>query len=152
MGVAVFDYAKWIARFPALVSDVPEPTAEEYFTEATVYLDNTDSSLVADVAQRLLLLNLLVAHIAILNGAGPGGAAAAGGMVGRISNASEGSVSITADFKAQPGSEQWYAQTPPGAQYWAMTAQYRTMQYVPGPQPYLGVPGSGGLGGRSWSR
>lgn len=146
MGVAVFNYSTWAARFPLLAADVNEALATSYFSEATIYLDNTDCSLVTDMGQRLVMLNLIVAHIATLNGA------TANGLVGRVSSASEGSVSVSVDFNARPGSEQWYAQTPYGAQYWAMTAQYRTMQYVPGPQPYLGVPGSGGLGGRSWSR
>ncbi len=122
---------------------MPSPLATAYFSQATLYLNNTDCSPVSDVGQRLQLFNMLVAHIAALNGAiGPGSQ----GIVGRVSSATEGGVTITFDYQATAGSAQWYAQTPWGAQYWEATAGYRTMQYVPGEQPFLGVPGYGGLG------
>jgi hypothetical protein len=149
MGVAVFDYDRWAARYPALAAAVARPLAEEYFGEATLYLDNTDASLVADVGVRRVLLNMLTAHIAAINGASGAGAA---GMVGRISQVTEGSVTIASELQTKPGSEQWYAQTPFGLQYWTATAQYRTAHYVPGPRPYLGVPGTTGWGPGTWSR
>ena len=148
MGVAVFNYASWSVRYAALAAAVPEELAALYFSEAGIYLDNTDCSPVQDVAVRLVLLNMLVAHIAAINGATAAGAA---GLVGRIASATEGSVTINAELLGKPGTEQWYAQTPYGLQYWTAVAPYRTMQYVPGPQPYLGVPGGGGWGGRRWS-
>lgn len=139
MGVAVFNYAAWAARYPTLAAKVDEPLAQSYFDEAgLVYLLNNDCSVVQDVPTRLVLLNMLVAHLAALNGATASGEA---GLVGRVSSATEGSVTINADYNAQPGSEQWYAQTPYGAQYWAATVGYRSAIYVPGPQPFLGVPG-----------
>ena len=152
MGVAVFSYAVWSARYPLLAPKVSEPLATSYFDEAgAFYLNNTDCSIVEDVPTRLLLLNMLVAHIALLNGAGAAGEA---GLVGRISSATEGSVTINADYNAAPGSEQWYAQTGPGAAYWAATARWRTMRYVPGQQPFRGVPGYAtrgyGSGGYGW--
>ena len=138
MGVAVFDYDRWSARYPVLAANVRQPLAEEYFAEAGIYLDNTDGSPVADVSVRLVLLNMLVAHIAAINGAAAGGA---GGLVGRISQVTEGSVTIASDLQTKPGTEQWYAQTAPGLSYWTATAPYRTAQYVPGPRPFVGVPG-----------
>jgi hypothetical protein len=149
MAVAVFNYAVWELRFPSLAPAVPEPLAQSYFGEASLLLDNTDCSPVADVNARLVLLNLLVAHIAAINGASASGSA---GLVGRISEATEGSVTIRADYTAAPGSAQWYAQTPWGAEYWALTANYRTMHYVPGEQPFLGVVGYMGApyGARRW--
>lgn len=145
MGVAAFNYTAWAARYPAIAPAVPEELATLYFAEAGLYLDNTDCSPVDDVNTRLVLLNMLVAHIALLNGAGPAGAS---GAVGRVASATEGSVTVNFDLQASPGSEQWYAQTQPGLSYWAATAVYRTATYVPGPRPYLGVPGAFGL----WSR
>lgn len=146
MAVAVFDYALWAARYPELAPKVAEPLAAAYFLEAGLYLDNTDASLVADASVRLLYLNMLVAHIAALNGASPAGAA---GAVGRISSVTQGSVSTSFDYSIPAGSGAWYAQTKYGAAYWAATAQYRTMQYLPGPRPFLGVPGPGGA---AWPR
>ena len=148
MAVAVFDYSNWAIRFPTLAAKVSQPLATAYFAEATDLLDNTDGSPVVDVAQRLRFLNLLVSHIAALNGASPMFAA---GMVGRISSVTEGSVSISSDYTTLVGSAAWYAQTPWGAEYWALTAGYRSATYVPADQPFLGVPGAGGWnGGSRW--
>lgn len=138
MGVAVFDYVVWAARYPELAASVDATLAGAYFTEAGLYLDNTDASVVQDVPTRLLLLNMLVAHIAILNGA------ARGGLVGRVSTATEGSVTVNAEL-ATPGTAAWFAQTQPGASFWQATTAYRTMRYAPGPRPFLGVPGRGRL-------
>lgn len=148
MAVATFNYSVWSARYPALAARVDAPLAEAYFAEAGLYLDNTDASLVADVNERGLLLNMLVAHIAALNGAS---AAAEAGLVGRINQVTEGSVTISAEYDVAPGSEKWYAQTPYGAQYWAVTAKYRTAVYVPGRQPTFDPFGTLGWGAGRWS-
>jgi len=141
MGVAVFNYATWAARFPALGAVVGEPLATEYFGEAGDYLDNSDDAMIADVAQRLRFLNLIVAHIAVINGASATGAA---GLVGRVSNVSEGSVTIAAELKGFNGDlAAFFAQTPYGVQYWAVTAPYRQMTYIPGTPVYTDVPGYG---------
>jgi hypothetical protein len=133
--VAVFDYATWALRYPTLATTVTAPLADLYFAEAGLWCDNTDCSPVpADPVTyqpRLMLLGMLVAHIATLNGAGqPGGQAS--GLVGRVSSATQGSVSVSAEFKAGDGAA-WYIQTPYGAQFWAATAAYRTFQFVPAP-------------------
>lgn len=141
MGVAVFDYAAWAVRYPALAAQVAEPLADAYFLEAGDYLDNTDCSLVSDVSQRLRFLGLIVAHIAMVNGASPSGAA---GLVGRVSSVTEGSVTIGTELRGFTGDmAAYFSQTQYGVQYWALTASYRTAHYVPGPQPFLGVPGYG---------
>lgn len=147
MGVAVFDYAAWALRFPTIAAAVPEPLAEMYFGEATDFLDNSDDSVVPDVAQRLRYLNLIVAHIAVVNGASASGAA---GLVGRINNVSEGSVSIGTELKGFNGDlAAYFSQTPYGVEYWAVTANFRQAVYVPGVPAYTGVPGYGGYPWRS---
>ena len=83
---------------------------------------------------------MLAAHIAQLNapqingqpGTGAGNAPAPN-IVGRIANASEGSVSVSTQLDLPPGSSQWFAQTKYGLAYWQATAAYRTMRYIPGP-------------------
>jgi hypothetical protein len=146
MAVAVFDYNLWTLRYPALAAKVPEPLAVSYFAEAGLFLDNTDCSIVTDVAARLILLNMIVAHIAYGNGAS---AASEAGLVGRISSVTEGSVTIATEFKGFSGDlAAYFSQSPYGVEYWAMTAGYRTAHYVPGVQPFLGVPGY--LGGQRW--
>ena len=114
-----------------------EATATAYFNEAGLYCDNTACSLITDEAKRLLLLNMLTAHIAAIN-SGIGGQPASP-LVGRINSATEGSVSVQTENIYPPGTVQWYQSTKYGAAYWAATAQYRTMRYMPSP-PYPGFP------------
>lgn len=136
MAVAVFDYSVWAARYPNLAASVDATLAGTYFTEAELYLDNTDKSVVENVATRLILLNMLVAHIAILNGADRQG------LVGRIASATEGSVTVSSEL-ATPGTAAWFTQTQPGTAFWQATSSFRSMRYVPGPRPFLGVPSWG---------
>lgn len=150
MGVAVFNYAAWSARYPELTgpNGVQESLADALFDEAGIYLDNTDGSPVCDVPTRLKLLGMIVAHLAYLEGWTSAGKNPSG-FVGRISEASEGSVRVkTADITAS-GTEQWWVQTPYGFSYWSATAQYRTMMYVPGAdrsfEPYGGFYGALGV-------
>jgi hypothetical protein len=131
MAVAAFNYAAWAARYPEFAG-VQQATAEAYFAEACLYLDNSDGSPVDDVARRLVLLNMVTAHIAALSGAG----GRDGGQVGRVSSASEGSVSVSLDAGALPGSAAWYQQTQYGAGFWQATKSLRSGFYVPA-DPYV---------------
>lgn len=133
MAIAVFDYALWSARYPELAGSVNETLAGLYFNEAELYLSNTDCSPVEDAGQRLMLLNMLVAHIALLNAAINGQAPS--GLIGRVTDATEGTVKVSVDAGSIPGSASWYAQTTYGWAYWNATARYRTMRYIPGRQP-----------------
>ncbi|QDH17413.1 DUF4054 domain-containing protein [Swingsia samuiensis] len=133
-GVVTFDYTVWSQRFPSLAKSVNEGLAKAYFDEATLFLNNTPYSLVRDVNKRAALLGYLTAHIAQLNlpkEAGGNGA----GIVGRVSNASRGSVSISVDNGTQAGSAAWFMQTQYGATYWQMTAFLRQMRLIPGTAP-----------------
>jgi len=133
VAVVAFDYSLWVARYPEF-SGVAQPLAQMYFTEATLYLNNTDSSIVCDGApggERAMLLNMLTAHIAAMN-SGPNGQPASQ-LVGRIATATEGSVSVGTQNDYPPGTVQWYQTTKYGAAFWAATAKYRTMHYVVSP-------------------
>lgn len=127
MAVVTFDPTGFLARYPEF-STVATASITACFNEATLYLDNTDASLVADVTRRAVLLNMLTAHITAMN-FGVGGESASQ-LVGRVSNASEGSVSVATDVLAQPGSAAWCLQTKYGYAYWQATRQYRTFQYI----------------------
>ncbi|ELZ5576502.1 DUF4054 domain-containing protein [Escherichia coli] len=132
MGVVIFDPSAFKLRYPEF-SSVDDALLQQYFTQATIYLDNTDSSRVSDLAVRSMLLNMLVAHIACLysgaNGQSPSG------LVGRIDSASEGSVSVHADMPGGTANSAWYMQTKYGADYWNATAPFRTFQYISGHSP-----------------
>jgi hypothetical protein len=136
-GVVVFSYADWIAMYPELANSVTQPTAQMYFFQAQLYCDNTPTSIIRDTSpggEREMLLNMMTAHIAALNA--PINGQPSSPLVGRITNATQGSVSVATQMDMPPGSAQWYNQTKYGAAFWAATAKYRTMRYVPGPQPF----------------
>lgn len=129
MSVVVFDYTAWSTRYPEF-SGVSQPLAQMYFNEATLYLNNTDCSVVCDGSAggaRAMFLNMLTAHIAALNSGVNGQPASQ--LVGRIASASEGSVSVGTQNDYPPGTVQWYQSTKYGAAFWSGTAQYRTMRY-----------------------
>lgn len=143
-GVVTFDYAMWAARYPEFDASVGEAQASAYFTEATMYCDNERGSRIRDVGIRAVLLNMVTAHIAELARVDASGNLA-NPLVGRISNANEGSVSVAVDYKLTSGGQEWYAQTKYGAAYWQATAMYRRGRYHPGLQPVFDVfPGFGG--------
>lgn len=153
MAVAVFDYAAWAALYPSLAATVDESLATALFGQAGLYLNNTDGSPVCDVATRLALLNLLVAHLAVVGGYCP--SIRPDGAVGTLSDATEGSVRVKYDVIPVRGAlEAWYLQTPYGFQFWAATAGYRTMRYVPGPAQIIDpvYPYGAGYGGYGWRR
>lgn len=151
MGIVAFQYQLWAKRYPELAPSVDEMLAGMYFTEATMYCDNTQCSPICDEAQRLMLLNMLTAHIAALNAAL--NCQPSSPLVGRISNASEGSVSVQTELEGElaSGSRAWFAQTKYGLAYWQATSQYRTARYVPNParvvDPFA-LPFVGGVGFR----
>lgn len=147
MAVAVFDYGVWALRYPDLAASVASPLAQSYFGDAGLYLDNTDCSPVQDVNARLSLLNMIVAHIASL---GIGSRGGAGGLVGPIESATEGSVTVKVKLPDAKGLAWWFMQTPYGAAVWAALAPYRTAHYVPGLQPDFGPYGYTGGFGQGW--
>ena len=129
MAIVDFDLSYFMTRYPVMSTDNPA-VYSMYFGEAELMLNNTDSSIVTDVGERKILLHLVTAHISTLNGKNKD--IQNNGIVGRITSASEGSVSIGADYGNAPvsGSMAWYLQTPYGAQFWQLTNKYRRFRYV----------------------
>lgn len=128
MGVSVtFDFATWQELFPQF-SDLTQTQVVNFALPlAQQYCRNDGGGPVNDAVSQASLLNLMVAHVCQLlfgaNGQPPSQ------LVGRISGASEGSVSVsTADFPSSPSSA-WYNMTSFGAMFWAATAPYRTATY-----------------------
>jgi hypothetical protein len=158
MGViATFDYdtdpvRSWLAQYPEFTAPtgaipVTEAQANVYFFQATQVHANDGSGPVCDVIQQQNLLNMATAHIAAIF-APPNGQAAASTLVGRISDASEGSVSVSAQNDYPPGSSQWWQQTKYGSMYYLATKQFRRMRYYPNPRsPVQRGWGNGGYGG-----
>lgn len=132
MAVVVFDPAAFKIAFPEFAL-VPDARLMALFNMVGMtILDNTDASIVVNPLQRSPLLDLLVAHMLTLYGwVTTAGAYVPGtGGVGRVSSATEGSVSTTLEYRApSSASEAWYNQTPYGAMYWVMTAPFRSFRY-----------------------
>lgn len=128
-GVVVFDPAEFRLLYPSITAT--DEQLEMYFAMAETFLDNTECSIVKDLDARKRLLYLLVAHIGLLNTMAEGG----NPVVGRISNATEGTVSVGLDYGTMGNNERWYLQTPWGAMYWQLTKKYRSMVYRLGIAP-----------------
>ena len=128
--VVTFDPVAWVTRYPEF-STCPAGQAQLFFNEATLYLGNACGAPVQDLVARAVILNMITAHIAALyfgvNNKAPSG------LVGRISDATKGSVHVGVDMGAPPsGSQAWFQQTQYGASAWAAMAPYRRGRYVPG--------------------
>ena len=130
MGVVTLDIPNFRAMYPEF-SNITDVQLPFLFSQATDYLNNTEFSLIDDVVKRERLLYLMMAHLAYLrfgNNKGNGGS----GLVGRISSASEGSVSVSTDLGQVEFRYSWYAQSPYGLDFWEATKVYRMANYYPG--------------------
>ncbi|NYM92191.1 DUF4054 domain-containing protein, partial [Salmonella enterica subsp. enterica serovar Typhimurium] len=92
MGTVTFDWQAFSALYPEFSAVGQVSVAAMFGKATTLYLDNTDDSPVTDLNEREQLLFLLVAHLCSLRGLGSGKDGQAG-LVGRITSASQGSVS-----------------------------------------------------------
>lgn len=129
-GIVIFDLAGFRIRYPEFAS-VADALLQAYFVEATIYLNNTPTSPVVDDSVggiRSTLLNMLVAHLTVLNATVNGQSASP--LVGRINQATEGSVSVSTDMGPVTNSQAWFLQTKYGASYWQATSAYRRFTYV----------------------
>lgn len=128
-GVVEFNANEFRELYPSI--QATDAQLEMYFEMAETFLDNTPCSVVKDLGARKRLLYLLVAHIAMLTGMAESG----NPVVGRIGNATEGTVSVGLDYGTMGNNERWYLQTPWGAMYWQLTKRYRSMVYRLGLRP-----------------
>ena len=147
MGViATFNYAQWVANplYAGFATTVDANQAQSYFDIATTIHRNDGGGPVDDATQQLNLLNMLVGHLAALFAPQtPGGTPT--NIVGRISSASQGSVSVQAAYSNNVTEQMaFFIQTKFGALYWTATAPFRTMRYVPNRN--RGVVGPRGFG------
>jgi hypothetical protein len=134
LGTVVFDPVAFISQYPEF-STIPQPALQRNFVLATQFLSNNCASAVKDAPTREVLLFLLVAHFTkLLNGDNTNPAT---GVVGRVSEAQQGSVRVRSEMGGSRNTtelEAWYLQTQYGATFWTATAQYRTMRYFAPPR------------------
>ena len=118
-------------------SNVTDTQLEMILLQAPLYLDNTVMSCVADESKRTILLYMICAHLCYLR-FGDNRKRGGTGMVGRISSASEGSVSVSSDLPGGSYTFSWYSQSPYGLDFWQATKSCRGFRYYPGGGFYLG--------------
>jgi uncharacterized protein DUF4054 len=136
MAAAVtFDFARFTAAFPEFAALSPLQ-GQAFFNRACLLFANDQCNPAFPDGNMEMLLFLLTAHLAWLNAPrdASGNPAATGTppppIVGRINSASEGSVSVGAEWSGSGSpSEAWFLQSRYGAEWWQATAQYRTARY-----------------------
>lgn len=137
MGVVVtFDYLSWLVDYSEFAA-LTQPQAQSCFNMATKHHRNDGGGPVQAADEQTYLLGLLTAHFAKIrfgtNGLGPAE------LVGRISDAAEGSVHVTVEVpQNMPASAGWLTQTTYGYTYWDATKGYRTARYRARPQFVVG--------------
>lgn len=122
--VVEFNVAEFREMYPKITAT--DAQLEMFFMEAELLFNNTKDSCVEDLNKRKIFLYLIVAHLATLQSQVDSGNT----LVGRLSSATTGSVSVSSDYGTLGKNEKFWAQTPYGAKYWALTAQFRTSHYV----------------------
>lgn len=133
MAVVVFNPEAFAEMFPEF-SGLSATTTTTCFNLATLYCNNSDSSVVVDIPTRTTFLYFLTAHVAKLyygTNDGQGNIVPPTEAVGRVDVAKEGSVHTRLDMGPPSAAAAWYNQTKYGAAYWAASVKYRTMLYVP---------------------
>lgn len=134
MNEVIMTADQFYLSFPEF-SNVTDEQLESLFKLSTLYIENNQLSVVTDLKKRELLLYLIVAHLCYLkygNNKGDGGT----GMVGRLSSATEGSVSISATVGQLSSDAEWYAQSQYGWQFWEATKVYRMGTWFSGADYY----------------
>ncbi len=121
-----FNIAAWRGQYPRF--NLTDDQIQGYVEQSYLYYDDCCGRKPPCPTKRQQLRFLLVAHIAELESRSSSGA----GMVGAITNASEGSVSIgTATLGDMAGMNAYFAQTPYGLAFWQATLSLRSAFYVP---------------------
>ena len=124
--IASFNPAYWSQRYPEFAG-IAETTAPIYFVEAGLYLDNTGGcNPIPDANTQSLLMHMLTAHIAELYDASSARGSQA--LVGRINNASEGTVKVQSTMD-DSDRDAWLSQTKYGISFLRATRQYRRFRY-----------------------
>jgi len=135
---ASFDPAYFASRYPEFAG-IAATTAPGYFLESGVYLNNTGTSPVQDPGTQKVLMHMLTAHLAELYDATSARGSQA--LVGRITDASEGTVKVHADMGPVPGTAAWFLQTKYGASFWQAVRPYLGFRYRGAPRPASFLPG-----------
>lgn len=128
-GVVIWDRrsaTEFKSAYTPEFDSVPNAKLKRFFHEATLIIKNSPYSEVQDCCERISLYNLLIAWKVVDDGRGVG-------VVGTITSASQGSVTLglkTPDKEEVPFP---YNTNGHGITFWEATAKYRTVNYVADP-------------------
>lgn len=123
-GAVVFNPVEFRAQYREFAT-VGDMQLDMYFDFATMKLSNGRGTIVKNADTRKKLLYLLVAHIAMLMSRTD--------KVGRVNDATEGTVNAHLDWSTHVSEAQaYYDQTQYGALFWNLTKPLRTFRYIPG--------------------
>jgi hypothetical protein len=131
MGVQItFDNNQWYAQFPEFKRVIPA-TVSAMFTVATTLIRNDGGGPIRDAQAQQNALYYATAHLIRLFYP-PGNNGEPYDFTGRISSATEGSVTVATELNlpVNPGAA-WWTQTPYGFAAWQILASDRTMRYFP---------------------
>jgi Protein of unknown function (DUF4054) len=141
----VFNYGAWVAMFPEFAA-VSQPMAQGYFNRASLFCANDTRNPAFCAGILPTLLDLATAHVAWLsaprdaNGNPASTGQPASSLVGRISNAAEGSVNVAVEWNGSGSpSESYFVQTKYGAEFWQASAQFKTARYSARPTVVAGL-------------
>lgn len=131
MAVVVFDPAAFKLAFPEFTSVSDMRCTMLFNMAAQSLLDNISGAPVMDLDYRTQLFYLLIGHMLLIFGLGDA-PTVNNTPPGRISSATEGTVSTQFEYNMPQGSgmQAWYLQTKYGAFYWMATAQFRSARYM----------------------
>lgn len=138
MAIAIFNQTAFLGRYPEFAA-IAQASIEACFSEAGLYLNNTDGSIVTDIPTRTALLYMLTAHIVALNFGANGRPPS--DVVGRISGAGQGTINVQLAMGSSNDARAWFDQTKYGAAYWQASLRFRSATYVaPVPAPTIYIP------------
>lgn len=125
MATVKFDYDLFRGQFPHIKLGNMAELAGLWEIAQSFVGDHLTSQIPYDpergVYKRRTVLYLALAHLIQMRQLG-----AQGGLAGRVTSATEGSVSVSVEpFQANSLTAQWWSQTNEGALYWQLTAPYR---------------------------
>lgn len=140
-----FSFEKWVALYPEFGGCSPVQ-GQAWWSRAGIICWNSPRNPTYCYGILETLLYMLTSHIGFLTSPRDayGNFAAAGippaPIVGRVNHASEGSVSIGADWDGSGSpSEAYFTQSRYGVEYWQATAPWRTFQYAAQPTVVAGT-------------
>lgn len=120
MAVVALDADAWRELFPAFAK-ATDAQVGQWFTLACLLVGNDEGGMIPydppARLQRQAVIDLVMCHLATLDGRGD--------AVGRVTSATQGSVSSSTEYAAAGKNSAWWTQTQCGATAWQLLRPYR---------------------------